>query len=696
MAESVKMPALGESVTEGTVTRWLKEVGESIEVDEPLLEVSTDKVDTEVPSPVAGVVEKILVEEDETVEVGAELAVIGDGSGSAGDDAAPASTSASEAEPTPEAPAAEPTPEASAAPAAPASGEVSGTEVTLPALGESVTEGTVTRWLKEVGESIEVDEPLLEVSTDKVDTEVPSPVAGTVLAIKVAEDETAEVGSVLAIIGDPSAAPAESSPEAPEKESPKQEAPKQEAPEQEAPKAEAKPASGDVSGTEVTLPALGESVTEGTVTRWLKEVGESIEVDEPLLEVSTDKVDTEVPSPVAGTVLAIKVAEDETAEVGSVLAIIGDPSAAPAESSPEAPEKESPKQEAPKQESPKQEAPKQEAPKQEAPKQEAPKQEAPAGDDSAVYVTPLVRKLAAQHGVDLTTVSGSGVGGRIRKQDVIAAAEAAKKASEAPAPAASSTASAAPAAPAAAPSTKMPVSELRGTSEKMSRLRKIIAQRMPESLHTMAQLTTVVEVDVTKVAALRAKSKNVFAEKTGQKLTYLPFFAKAAIEALQAYPKINARIEDDTIVYPGGENLAIAVDTPRGLLTPVIKDAGEMTIADLAGGINDLAARTRDNKVGPDELSGGTFTLTNTGSAGALFDTPIVPAPTVAILGVGTIVKRPVVISGPEGDSIAIRSMVYLAISYDHRLVDGADAGRYLSLVKRRLEEGAFEGDLGI
>jgi len=607
MSESVKMPALGESVTEGTVTRWLKAVGESVEVDEPLLEVSTDKVDTEVPSPVAGVVEKILVEEDETVEVGTELAVIGDGSSDGSQDSGSGASDADSSQ--------------------------------APAFTDEAQEN-----------SIQADETQPATSGADSDPEQAEPETSEDAEPALAEKPTAGTAS-----------------------------------------------SGEASGTEITLPALGESVTEGTVTRWLKEVGDAVEVDEPLLEVSTDKVDTEVPSPVAGTLLAIKVAEDETVDVGTVVAIVGDASAQSASEPEAAPEPEKaqepkaePKQEAPKQESaPQQEvAPQSEPVKQEEPKQDAPAQEAapaPMPDSAGIYVTPLVRKLASQHGVDLSSVTGTGVGGRIRKQDVLDAA--APKA----APAAEQSA---PAAPKAAPA--LEVSELRGTTEKMSRLRKVISVRMVEALQSMAQLTTVIEVDVTKVAKLRAAKKDAFQEKTGQKLTYLPFFAKAAVEALQVYPKLNARIDGDQIVYPAGENLAIAVDTPRGLLTPVIKDAGDLDIAGFAGGINDLAARTRDNKVGPDELSGGTFTLTNTGSAGALFDTPIVPVPNVAILGVGSIVKRPVVISGPDGDVIAIRSMVYLAISYDHRLVDGADAGRYLSAVKRRLEEGAFEADLGL
>lgn len=564
--------------------------------------------------------------------------------------------------------------------------------VTMPALGESVTEGTVTRWLKSVGESIEVDEPLLEVSTDKVDTEVPSPVAGVVEQILVEEDETVEVGTVLATIGDGTAAPAPApAPQQADEPQPPAAAPAAEPDQAEpaAPAGAASRAAGGAVGTEVTLPALGESVTDGTVTRWLKEVGESVEADEPLFEVSTDKVDTEVPSPVAGTLLEIRVAEDETAEVGAVVAVVGDPAAQPAPAAPAAPAPAAPAPAAPAAPAP---AAAPAAPVAPAPAPAAPTAPAPVAD-GPLYVTPLVRKLAQQHDVELAGLTGSGVGGRIRKQDVLAAAEAAKAAAAAPASAAPAAVTSAP-APAA--STRLPVSELRGTSAKMTRLRKLVASRMVESMQTMAQLTTVVEVDVTRVVALRSRVRNDFQAATGTKLTFLPFFAKAAVEALQAYPVLNARIEDQTIVYPDTENLSIAVDTPRGLLTPVLKDAGAKNIAELAAGINDLAARTRENKVGPDELSGGTFTLTNTGSAGALFDTPIVPLPTVGILGVGSIVKRAVVVPGPEGDAIAVRSMVYLAISYDHRIVDGADAGRYLTAVRKRLEEGAFEADLGI
>jgi len=599
--------------------------------------------------------------------------------------------------------------------------------VQMPALGESVTEGTVTRWLKQEGDTVEVDEPLLEVSTDKVDTEIPSPAAGVLQKIVAQEDETIEVGAELAVIGDGGSgsgdaqaesggdveAPAESEPESGgdvEAES----GGDVEAPAESEPQAEPEPAQASAQestsdssgeGTPVTMPALGESVTEGTVTRWLKQVGDSVEVDEPLLEVSTDKVDTEIPSPVAGTVLEITANEDETVEVGGRLAVVGSGSgsAAPkqeqpaqAESrhaAPEPPQQEEPKQEAPKQEAPKQEPARQEAPKQEAPRQEAPRPAAPpAGgrpNGDAPYVTPLVRKLAAEHGIELSGVEGSGVGGRIRKQDVLAAAEAAKQ----PAPAPAAARSSAPSAPAAS------TAELRGKTEKMSRLRQTVSRRMVESLQTSAQLTQVVEVDVTRVAKLRSRAKTAFEQREGVKLTFLPFFAKAAVEALKSHPKLNASINEETkeVTYHGAEHLGIAVDTDRGLLTPCIHNAGDLSVAGLSHKIADVAERTRANKITPDELFGATFTLTNLGSQGALWDTPIIQQPQVGILGVGLVVKRPVVITDADGnDTIAIRSMIYLALTYDHRLVDGADAGRFLTTIKNRLQDGNFEGDLGL
>jgi 2-oxoglutarate dehydrogenase E2 component (dihydrolipoamide succinyltransferase) len=433
------------------------------------------------------------------------------------------------------------------------------------------------------------------------------------------------------------------------------------------------------------------------VTRWLKSIGDTVEVDEPLLEVSTDKVDTEIPSPVAGTLLEIRVNEDETAEVGSVLAVIGSGAAAPAAPAPAAAPAAAP--EAPKQEAPAAapEAPKQEAPAAAAPSAPAaPAAPAPAAAAAAPaesgYVTPLVRKLANQQGVDIAALTGTGVGGRIRKQDVLAAAEA--KAAPAAAPAAS-----APAAASTTVPTSSAASSLRGTVQKAPRIRQVIARRMRESLDISTQLTQVHEVDMTKVAKLRAKAKNSFQAQNGSKLTFLPFIAKAVAEALKQHPKVNASYDEDKqeITYHNAEHLAIAVDTDKGLLVPVISDAGNLNLAGLAGKIADVADRTRNGKIGPDELSGGTFSITNIGSVGALFDTPIINQPQVAILGTGAIVKRAVVVADENGDdSLAIRSMMYLSLTYDHRLVDGADAGRFLQTLKARLEEGAFEADLGL
>lgn len=446
------------------------------------------------------------------------------------------------------------------------------TTVELPALGESVTEGTVTRWLVEVGETVEVDQPIVEVSTDKVDTEVPSPVAGVVEKILVEEDEDVEVGAPLIVIGDGSGAgssddaPAAEAPKAEEKE----EAPAAEEKKEEAPAA-APASSGSASGTEVTLPALGESVTEGTITRWLKEVGEEVAVDEPLVEVSTDKVDTEVPSPVAGTLLEIRIQEDEDAEVGQVLAIIGDASAASAPA-------EEKKEEAPAAEEKKEEAPAVSSTDEAA---EAPAVELPSGENGEAYVTPLVRKLAKQEGINLSTIKGTGVGGRIRKQDVLAAAEAKKGA----APVASAPAAEAPAtAPAKKEAPKAAASSKRGTTEKAPRIRQTVAKRMVESLAVSAQLTTVQEIDLTRLVALRNKAKAGFEAREGTKLTFLPFFTKAVTEALQQFPQFNSSMSDDfkEITYHGSENIGLAVDTPKGLLVPVVKDAGDLNIAGIA------------------------------------------------------------------------------------------------------------------
>ena len=503
--------------------------------------------------------------------------------------------------------------------------------VKMPALGESVSEGTVTRWLKAEGDHVNVDEALLEVSTDKVDTEIPSPVAGTLTKILVQIDQTVPVGAELAVIADgvETAAPVVAAPVV------------------------AAPSS---AGTVITMPALGESVSEGTVTRWLKNIGDSIAVDEALLEVSTDKVDTEIPSPVAGVLLAIDVPIDTTVAVGARLGLIGVSGAVPVVA---------------------------------APVVATPVVAAPIAQPTDVYVTPLVRKLANDLGVNLASVKGTGIGGRIRREDVESLGKPA-----APVVSSAPVAAAAPAQRSAAP---VAVSPLRGTTVTMSRLRKVIAARMVESLQVSAQLTTVVEVDVTKIARLRDRAKATFEEREGVKLSFLPFFAVSICEALKQHPVLNSSVEGDQITYHGTEHLGIAVDTERGLLVPVISNAGDLNMGGIARKISDLAARTRENKVTPDELGGGTFTLTNTGSRGALFDTPIINQPQVAILGLGAVVKRPMVVRGEDGgETIALRSMVYLALSYDHRVVDGADAARFLVTLKERLEGGAFESDLGL
>ena len=548
--------------------------------------------------------------------------------------------------------------------------------VTMPALGESVSEGTVTRWLKNEGDMVAVDEPLLEVSTDKVDTEIPSPVAGVLSKIVVGVDQTVAVGAELAVISTDASAAAPVTPAAPPTPTP---APVVEAPVVATPAPTPPPAAAPAApaatsgGTVITMPALGESVSEGTVTRWLKNVGDSIAVDEALLEVSTDKVDTEIPSPVAGTLLAIDVPVDTTVAVGARLGLIGvSGTAAPAAPAPVvtpvAPV-----------------APKISTP---APAAPAPVV-APVSQPQDAYVTPIVRKLANELGINLASVRGTGIGGRIRKEDLQALAP-----QSAPTPVANTAAASAPSAPRPAAPVASP---LRGTTVTMSRLRKVIAARMVESLQVSAQLTTVIEVDVTKIARLRDRSKATFETREGVKLSFLPFFSVAVCEALKQHPVLNSSVEGDQIIYHGAEHLGIAVDTERGLLVPVIHNAGDLNMGGVARKIADLAARTRDNKVTPDELGGGTFTLTNTGSRGALFDTPIINQPQVAILGLGAIVKRPMVVKGEDGgETIAIRSMVYLGLSYDHRVVDGADAARFLVTLKERLEGGAFESDLGL
>ena len=592
--------------------------------------------------------------------------------------------------------------------------------VQMPALGESVTEGTVTRWLKQEGDTVELDEPLVEVSTDKVDTEIPAPAAGVLTKIIAQEDDTVEVGGELAVIGDASESAPETAPEtpkaqpAPRKPEPEPEPAAPAEPEPE-PVARAQQSSASGSTTPVLMPELGESVTEGTVTRWLKKVGDSVQVDDALVEVSTDKVDTEIPSPVAGVLVSITADEDATVAVGGELARIGAASDAGAAPAPAPKPEPKPEPEAAKPApapQPKPE-PEPEPEPEPAPEPEAeaeaelaqPQPEAESGGDSAPYVTPLVRKLANENKIDLGEITGTGVGGRIRKQDVLAAAEEKQRqkasATKAPAPSAQAPAAESAAkAPSATPAAPAPaLAHLRGTTQKASRIRQITAKKTRESLQATAQLTQTHEVDMTKIVGLRARAKAAFAEREGVNLTFLPFIAKAVIDALKIHPNINASYNEDTkeITYYDAEHLGFAVDTEQGLLSPVIHNAGDLSLAGLARAIADIAARTRSGNLKPDELSGGTFTITNIGSQGALFDTPILVPPQAAMLGTGAIVKRPRVVADDSGnESIGVRSICYLPLTYDHRLIDGADAGRFLTTVRHRLEEGAFEADLGL
>ena len=566
--------------------------------------------------------------------------------------------------------------------------------VVMPELGESVTEGTITQWLKAVGDTVSVDEPLLEVSTDKVDTEVPSPVAGVLLEIRAEEDDTIEVGDVIAIIGDAGEAPT-TTPAAPAAPAEPEPAPAAAAPAE--PATPAAPAAPAAAGAiDVVMPELGESVTEGVITQWLKSVGDTVEVDEALLEVSTDKVDTEVPSPIAGTIVEILFEEDDTVEVGDVIVRIGDKNAAPAPAAP-APTPEPEPEPAPAPAAP---AP---TPQPEPTPDPAPATPAPAAKVNAgkklPYVTPLVRKLADKHGIDLTTVTGTGIGGRIRKQDVLAAVAAAQAPAAAETPA--TQAPAEPTGPRANWSTKSvdpAKAELIGTTQKVNRIREITAAKMVEALQLSAQLTHLQEVDMTRIADLRKQAKPQFQAKHGVNLTYLPFFVKAVVEALVSHPNVNASYNAETkeMTYHEDVNVAIAVDTPRGLLTPVIHKAQELTLPQIAQAIADLADRARNNKLKPTELFGATFTITNIGSEGALSDTPILVPPQAGILGTAAIQKRPVVVSVDGADAIAIRQMCYMPFTYDHQVVDGADAGRFTATIKDRLETGNFAADLDL
>ncbi|MDK8679527.1 2-oxoglutarate dehydrogenase, E2 component, dihydrolipoamide succinyltransferase [Corynebacterium accolens] len=710
MANSVEMPELGESVTEGTITQWLKSVGDTVEVDEPLLEVSTDKVDTEIPSPVAGTILEIKAEEDDTIEVGEVIALIGDEdeAGSSSDDSDDSDDDKSEDKEESKSEEKEDKDEKKSGSSSKASGET--TDVEMPELGESVTEGTITQWLKSVGDTVEVDEPLLEVSTDKVDTEIPSPVAGTLVEILAEEDETIEVGEAIARVGDENAAP--SSDDSDDSDSDDDKSEDKEETKTEDKKEESKSDSSAKSSgetTDVEMPELGESVTEGTITQWLKSVGDTVEVDEPLLEVSTDKVDTEIPSPVAGTLVEILAEEDETIEVGEAIARVGDENAAPSsddsddsdsddsDDSDSDDDKSEDKEES-KTEDKKED--KSEPAKEE--KKEEPKQDSSLNTsakvnngDNVPYVTPLVRKLADKHGVDLNSIEGTGVGGRIRKQDVLAAAgEGDTKASAGN----DKKAADSPRARWSTKSVDPEKQELIGTTKKVNRIREITATKMVEALQISAQLTHVQEVDMTPIWDMRKKSKQAFIDKYGANLSFLPFIVKATTEALVSHPNVNASYDPETkeMTYHEDVNVAIAVDTPKGLLTPVIHKAQDLSLPEIAQQIAELADKARNNKLKPNDLTGATFTVTNIGSEGALLDTPILVPPQAGILGTAAIQKRAVVVNENGQDAIAIRQMCFLPFTYDHQVIDGADAGRFITTIKDRLETADFEADLDI
>jgi pyruvate dehydrogenase E2 component (dihydrolipoamide acetyltransferase) len=632
------------------------------------------------------------------------------------------------------------------------------TPVKMPELGESITEGTITRWIKQEGDRVEADEPLFEVSTDKVDTEVPSPVAGVLKTIKVQADETVEVGAELAIIeqdgegggeaeeaGDDQEQQAEADQEqeeaggeeaaaeageggeeaggAEEREAAAKadgdgqkqaEQEPQEEPDKEPAERPKAGASGDGKTTTVTMPELGESITEGTITRWLKQEGDRVEADEPLFEVSTDKVDTEVPSPVAGVLQSIKVQADETVEVGAELAVIGGGGGGEAAAEPEAEEKkEEPAEEETAEEGAGAEA--EEAAAAEEEPAEQPAAEAKPVEDKAAArakgdgkgdgkaaagVSPLVRRLAREHDVDLSQVQGSGSGGRVRREDVEAYVQQRGKApAEAPAAKAEPKDRAAAAAPSAPPRVAVPLAKgLREEVVPATRLRKVIAERMVASLQTSAQLTSAVEIDMTRVMRLRERAKEEFKQREGVSLSPLPFAVLALVAAIREYPNVNSAMDEDGNLHLYQDvHLGVAVDTPKGLYVPVVKNAESLNLAGLAKAIADVAARTRDGKIAPDELSGSTISITNTGSRGAVWDTPIINQPNAAIFATPAIVRRPVVVDDPElGEVVAIRHMMYGILTYDHRTIDGADAARFLVKVKELLEAADFEGDLGL
>jgi 2-oxoglutarate dehydrogenase E2 component (dihydrolipoamide succinyltransferase) len=641
MATEVVMPQMGESITEGTLTKWLKQVGDTVARDEPLFEISTDKVDAEIPSPAAGVLREIKVAEGATVSINSVVAIL-DAEGSAAAPSAPAPAAATPA------PAAAAPVAAAPAPAAAAPVSAAGTDVLMPQMGESITEGTITKWLKKVGDNVLRDEPIFEISTDKVDAEIPSPAEGVLTEIKAAEGSTVAINTVVAVIGGGSAAAAPAAtPSAP---------------------AASAPAATGGAATEVLMPQMGESITEGTITKWLKKVGDTIQRDEPIFEISTDKVDAEIPSPVAGVLTEIKAAEGTTVAINTVVALIGGAAgaSAPAPAAPAATPAAVPVAATP----------------------------AATSTGEAPRSSPLVRKIAKDNGVDLAAagITGTGSAGRVTKSDIVGYIQGGAKPAAAPAPVAAAPAAAAPApAKPAAPAAPAPVL---GELVPMTRMRKIIAERMVESKHTSPHVHTVFKVDMTRIVKLREKEKNKYEQRNGVKLTFMPFITRAAVEALRKHPIVNAAVKGDAIQYNKNINIGIAVALEWGLIVPVLKQLEEKNFLGIARGIVDVADRARNKKLGPDDVAGGTFTLTNSGIFGEQFGTPIIAQPQVGILGIGGLNKEALVVQDKDGgDVIAVRSVQRFTLGFDHRIVDGADAGKFMTDFKNYLEN--WSEDIG-
>lgn len=592
-------------------------------------------------------------------------------------------------------------------------------EVVMPQMGESITEGTVSKWLKSVGDNIEKDEAILEISTDKVDAEVPSPGAGVLLEIRHQEGETVEVGTVVAVIGaEGEQRAAASSQLSAVSSQPTQSAnvvvastpvmqPEPSKIEQPAIAASASSATenseNSANSTEVVMPQMGESITEGTVSKWLKSVGDTIEKDEPLLEISTDKVDAEVPSPAAGTLLEIRVNEGETVEVGSVVALVGAKFAAPVSEAAQASQVaakaitatvDATSAEIPRTETVIEEVSAKKVAEQPTNGQSAGNGQMTVDDLRRTKSSPLVRNIAKEHGIDISRIDGSGMSGRVTKRDIMSFIETgaalrpqdllrkdAPLAPEINVPAVSQPAQ-------RVEYTPMPVpASLSDRVEKMSVMRKKIAEHMTFSKQTSAHVTSVYEIDMTNVAKFRDKNKTEFQSRYGTKLTYMSFIFQAVTNAIRKFPVVNSQVSGENIVYKGDINLGMAVALDWGLIVPVIRKADTLSLSGLALAANDLADRARTKKLNPDEVTGGTFTITNPGVFGGLFGTPIINQPQVAILCVGTIEKRPKVFTSPDGDDyIAIRNMAYFALTYDHRIVDGADAEKFLAFMKEFLE----------